>query len=148
MSLSARQRATGLAVSDTGSSDIADFQLALDAMRDGVALWSKDGRLLVHNTAAADLMNIPRDLVRPGVARLEVMTFLARRGDYGPTNDPAALARKLSVGFGQGEVKSLTRRLPGGRYLRADARLLGDGRSLVTYCEVSGPADVNAPTAT
>jgi two-component system, sensor histidine kinase and response regulator len=127
-----------------GSTDIADFQLALDAMRDGVALWSADGHLLVHNTAAADLMNIPRDLVRPGVARLEVMTFLAKRGDYGPTDDPAALARKLSEGFGHGEVKSLTRRLPDGRYLRADARRLADGRSLVTYQEVSGPADMNA----
>lgn len=127
-----------------GSTDIADFQLALDAMRDGVALWSADGHLLVHNIAAADLMNIPRDLVRPGAARLDVMTFLAQRGDYGPTDDPAALARKLSAGFGQGEVKSLTRRLPDGRYLRADARRLSDGRSLVTYQEVSGPADVNA----
>jgi two-component system, sensor histidine kinase and response regulator len=130
-------------VSDARSSEIADFQLALDAMRDGVALWSKDGRLLGHNTAAADLLDIPRDLVRPGVARLDVMTFLARRGDYGSTDDPAALARELSDGFGRGEVKSLTRRLPDGRYLRADAQLLTDGRSLVTYCEVCGPADVD-----
>lgn len=129
----------------SGSTDIADFQLALDAMRDGVALWSADGHLLVHNNAAADLMNIPRDIVRPGAARLDVMTFLARRGDYGPTDDPAALARKLSDGFGRGEVKSLTRRLPDGRYLRADARRLADGRSLVTYQEVSDPADLNAP---
>jgi PAS domain-containing protein len=131
------------AVSNTDSSELADFQLALDAMRDGVALWSKDGRLLVHNTAAADLLDIPRDLVRPGVARLDVMTFLAKRGDYGATDDPAGLARRLSDGFGRGEVKSLTRRLPDGRYLRADARLLADGRSLVTYCEVSGPAEVD-----
>jgi PAS domain-containing protein len=129
------------ALSHTGSADPADFQLALDAMRDGVALWSQDGRLLVRNTAAADLMAIPRDLVRPGVSRLEVMTFLAKRGDYGPTDEPAVLARKLSDGFGRGEVRSLTRRLPDGRYLRADARRLADGRSLVTYCEVSGPAD-------
>ena len=128
----------------TGSADPVDFQLALDAMRDGVALWSEDGRLLVRNTAAADLMDIPRDLVRPGVSRLEVMTFLAKRGDYGATDEPAALARKLSEGFGRGEVKSLTRRLPDGRYLRADALLLADGRSLVTYCEVSGPADGGA----
>jgi len=127
-----------------GSSDIADYQLALDAMRDGVALWSADGHLLVHNTAAADLMNIPRDVVRPGVARLEVMTYLSRRGDYGPTDDAAALARKLSEGFGQGAVTSLTRRLPDGRYLRADARRLPDGRSLVTYREVDGPAEMNA----
>ena len=133
-----------LAVSAAGSTEIADYQLALDAMRDGVALWSADGHLLVHNTAASTLMNIPPGVVRPGVARLEVMTFLATRGDYGPTDDPAALAEKLSGGFGQGEVTSLTRRLPDGRYLRADARRLADGRSLVTYREVSGPAEMNA----
>jgi len=126
-----------------GSSHIADFQLALDAMRDGVALWSKDGRLLVANSAASTLMNIPPDVVRPGVERLEVMTFLARRGDYGPSDDPAALACQLSAGFGQGEVTSLTRQLPDGRYVRADGRRLPDGRLLVTYCEVEGPADMN-----
>ena len=116
-------------------------------MRDGVALWSADGRLMVANTAASTLMNIPPGIVRPGVERLEVMTYLAKRGDYGPTDDPAALARKLSSGFGQGEVTSLTRRLPDGRYLRADARRLADGRSLVTYCEVSGPAELNTGPA-
>jgi PAS domain-containing protein len=130
-----------------GSSDIADFQLALDAMRDGVALWSKDGRLMVANAAASTLMNIPPGIIRPGLERLEMMTFFARRGDYGPTDDPDALARKLSAGFGQGEVKSLTRKLPDGRYVRADARRLDDGRSLVTYCEVPGPADMNAAPA-
>jgi PAS domain-containing protein len=128
-------------LTSAGSAEIADLQLALDAMRDGVALWSEDGRLLVRNNAAADLMGIPRDLVRPGAARLDVMTFLARRGDYGVTDNPDALARKLSDGFGEGEVKTLTRRLPDGRYLRADARRLADGRSLVTYCEVPGPSE-------
>jgi two-component system, sensor histidine kinase and response regulator len=128
----------------SGSSDIADFQLALDAMRDGVALWGADGRLLVTNNAASTLMNIPPGIVRPGVERLAVMTYLARRGDYGPTDEPAALAAKLSSGFGAGSVTSLTRKLPDGRYLRADARRLSDGRSLVIYREVDGPADMNA----
>jgi len=127
-----------------GSSDIADYQLALDAMRDGVALWSADGRLVVANTAASTLMNIPPGMIRPGLERLEMMIFFARRGDYGPTDDPDALARKLSAGFGQGEVTSLTRKLPDGRYVRADGRRLPDGRSLVTYREVSGPAEMNA----
>ncbi len=112
-------------------------------MRDGVALWSPDGRLLLTNTAASTLMNIPPGIVRPGVERLEVMTYLAQRGDYGPTDDPAALARKLSSGFGAGEVSSLTRKLPDGRYVRAEGRRLPDGRSLVTYREVDGPAEMN-----
>ena len=129
------------------SASLADYQLALDAMRDGVALWSADGRLVVANASASTLMNIPPGIVRPGVERLEMMTFFARRGDYGPTDDPDALARKLSAGFGQGEVTSLTRKLPDGRYVRADGRRLPDGRSLVTYREVSGPAEMNAPTS-
>ena len=121
------------------TADPSDYQLALDAMRDGVALWSADGRLLVHNGATASLMNIPAELVRPGVARLEVMTFIARRGDYGPTDDPEGLARTLSERFGAGEIATLTRKLPDGRYVRADAKRLPDGRSLVTYCEVPPP---------
>ena len=129
---------------DESSTGIADYQIALDAMRDGVALWSADGRLLVANAAASALMNIPPGIVRPGVERLEVMTWLARRGDYGPTDDPDALAKKLAAGFGAGEVEALTRKLPDGRYVRADARKLPDGRSLVTYREVSGPAEMNA----
>ena len=112
-------------------------------MRDGVALWTADGHLLVTNAAASSLMNTPPGVIYPGVSRLEVMTFFARRGDYGPTDDPDALALKLSSGFGAGAVNSLTRKLPDGRYVRADGRRLPDGRSLVTYREVEGPAEMN-----
>ena len=122
-----------------GSTDIADYQLALDAMRDGVALWSADGRLMVANAAASTLMNIPPGMIRPGLERLEMMIFFARRGDYGPTDDPDALARKLSAGFGQGEVKSLdaqTARRP----LRARRRAAARRRPLARHLSRSAPA--------
>lgn len=121
------------------SASAADYQLALDAMRDGVALWSADGRLIVGNAALASLMSAPAELVYPGVARTEVMAYFARRGDYGPTDDPDALATTLSERFGAGEIKTLTRKLPDGRHVRADAVRLADGRSLVTYREVTQP---------
>lgn len=114
----------------------ADYQLALDALRDGVALWTHDGVLVVGNVAAGRLMSAPDGLVRPGVRREAVMAFFARRGDYGPTDDPEALARTLSDRFGTGAIETLTRTLPDGRKVQADARRLPDGRSLVTYQEV------------
>lgn len=114
-----------------------DLQLALDAMRDGVALWTADGRLLVCNRAAGDLMRAPAELIRPGVMRADVMTFFAERGDYGPTDDPARTARELSDRFGRGEITGLPRTLPDGRVVQADARLLPDGRSLVIYRELA-----------
>jgi PAS domain-containing protein len=119
------------------SSSSEDLQLALDAMRDGVALWSEDGHLLVCNRAAGGLMTAPPGLVRPGVTRLEVMTYFAQRGDYGPTDDPAGRARELSARFGSGDISTLTRTLPDGRRVRADAVRLPDGRSLVTYRELA-----------
>jgi two-component system, sensor histidine kinase and response regulator len=114
----------------------ADVQRALDAMRDGVILWSADGRAVVTNAAVARLMGLPDGLVQPGVRRVEVMAYLARRGDYGPTDDPDRLAKELSDRFGSGAVTTLTRRLPDGRHLRADAQPLDGGRLLVTYREV------------
>lgn len=118
----------------------ADFQLALDAVRDGVVLWSADGRVLVANAAVSRLMGLPEGLVATGVRRVDVMTYLARRGDYGPTDDPEGLAAELSNRFATGAVASLTRRLPDGRHLRADARPVAGGRLVVTYQDVQ-PAE-------
>jgi len=117
-----------------------DFQLALDAMRDGVILWSPDGRVVVSNAAVSRLMDLPDNLIRRGARRTDVMVHLARRGDYGPTDDPEGLAAELSGRFGSGAVASLTRRLPDGRYLRADAKPVEGGRLVVTYREVPPPA--------
>ena len=113
-----------------------DFQLALDAVRDGVIVWDADGRALVTNAAASRLFGLPDGLLRTGARRLDVITFLARRGDYGATEDPDCLARELSDRFAKGSITSLTRRLPDGRYLRADARPACGGRLVVTYQEV------------
>jgi PAS domain-containing protein len=118
-----------------------DFQLALDAMRDGVILWSADGRVVASNAAVSRLMGLPETLVRRGARRTDIMIHLARRGDYGPTDDPEGLATELSGRFGSGAVTSLTRRLPDGRYLRADARPVEGGRLVVTYREVEAPEE-------
>ena len=116
--------------------DPADFQLALDAVRDGVIVWDAEGRALVANAAASRLFGLPDGLLTTGARRVDVMTYLARRGDYGATDDPDRPARELSDRFATGAVTSLTRRLPDGRHLRADARPAGGGRLVVTYREV------------
>jgi len=128
-------------------SGAADLQLALDEMRDGVILWSADGRVLASNAAVIGaLMGLPPASFAVGARRLDVMTDLARRGDYGASDDPEGLARRLSDGFAAGEVTSLTRRLPDGRGLLALSRPLADGRLLVTYREAPAPDGAQGPT--
>jgi PAS domain-containing protein len=116
-----------------------DFQLVLDALNEGAILWTPDGRVLVANAAASRLFGLPDGLVVRGARRVEVMTYMARRGDYGATDDPERLAQELSARFATGAITSLTRPLPNGRHLRADSQPLDDGRLLVVYREVAAP---------
>jgi PAS domain-containing protein len=95
--------------------------------------------VLVANAAASRLFGLPDGLVVRGARRVEVMTYMARRGDYGATDDPERLAQELSDRFATGAITSLTRRLPDGRHLRADSQPLDDGRLLVVYREVAAP---------
>jgi PAS domain-containing protein len=114
----------------------ADYQLALDALRDGVIVWDADGRALVANAAVSRLFILPEGLLATGTRRVDMMTYFARRGDYGETADPDRLAAELSDRFASGAVTTLTRRLPDGRHIRADARPASGGRLVVTYQEV------------
>jgi PAS domain-containing protein len=116
----------------------ADFQLVLDALDEGAILWNRDGRVLVANAAASRLFGLPDGLVVRGARRVNVMTYMARRGDYGATDDPERLAKELSDRFATGAITSLTRRLPDGRHVRADAQPFEDGRLLVIYREAPG----------
>ena len=126
-------------VSDSVVPTAADFQLVLDALHDGAILWTSEGRVLVANAAASRLFELPDGLVIRGARRTDVMAYMARRGDYGATDDPERRAHELSDQFARGAITSLTRRLPDGRYLRADSQPLEDGRLLVVYREVAGP---------
>ena len=123
-------------VQTNASPSAADLQLALDSVSEGVIVWDSQGRLLVANAAVARLFALPEGLVVRGSRRVDVMAYMARRGDYGPSDDPERLAQELSDRFGAGTVTTLTRRLPDGRHVRADSRPAERGRLVVTYREV------------
>ena len=86
-----------------------DLQLALDSLEDGVIVWDSEGRLLVANASVARVFDLPPDLVSLASRRVDLMAYMARRGDYGPTDDPARLAQELSDRFATGAVRTLTR---------------------------------------
>ena len=80
------------------------------------------------------------ELVRTGNQGVVAAVHVRLPLGAGTKGDSEALARELSDRFASGAVTSLTRRLPDGRHLRADARPLDGGRLVVTYQEVQ-PAD-------
>ena len=99
---------------------------------------------MVVNAAASTLMRVPPGIIRPGLERLEMMIFFARRGDYGPTDDPARIGAQAERGL----------RARRGHFAERASCPMADtcartgvgcptARSLVTYREVDGPAEMN-----
>jgi diguanylate cyclase (GGDEF)-like protein/PAS domain S-box-containing protein len=100
---------------------------ALAAMEQGLAAFDRNGRLLAANARYAAITGLPPQLVRPGVAYLDLLRWLAEHGHYGP-GDPAALAQRRLSTNGAGRLRHLARTRPDGRSIEVTGRpLLGGG---------------------
>ncbi|MGE5147030.1 MAG: PAS-domain containing protein, partial [Candidatus Eiseniibacteriota bacterium] len=72
------------------------FEAVLDNMDEGVAMIDRELNLLAFNQRYVDLFDLPRDLMRPGVAIGEVYRFMAERGDYGPGDRNAQVKERVA----------------------------------------------------
>src|ERR1700712_1784724 len=95
-----------------------DMSTMLDNIRHGIMLWGSDRRLIASNPVAADLLDLPTDLLIPGRNEAEVIDKISELGHFGTAGESAPLARKLldldrSLPFGRGIAT------PSGRVLYA-----------------------------
>jgi diguanylate cyclase (GGDEF)-like protein/PAS domain S-box-containing protein len=63
------------------------FQLALESMDQGLILIEPDGRLPVINPRAAELLDLPADLVASRPSFSKIATFQAERGEFASADD-------------------------------------------------------------
>lgn len=59
------------------------LQTALDHVRQGIAVFDKDGQLICWNQQFGDLLELPRELIGIGVQLEEIVRFQAQRGPLG-----------------------------------------------------------------
>jgi len=69
------------------------LQTALDHVRQGIAVFDKDTRLICWNRQFGELLQLPHEIVRIGIDLAEILRFNAERGAFGPGN-PEALVRE------------------------------------------------------
>jgi signal transduction histidine kinase/CheY-like chemotaxis protein len=114
----------------------AALRRAANAMPHGLAVFDAELRLLTSNTGCRDLLDLPPQLVEPGVRLHDIALFLATRGDLG-AGPVAALA--------EARVRSLTERSEsvsqragaGGRMLEFHSRRMADGGLTVSFTDVT-----------
>jgi signal transduction histidine kinase len=108
----------------------------LGNIRHGIMLWGPDRRLAASNPVAAELLDLPEDLLTPGREETEVIDALSRRGHFGSAGADAAQARILldldrSVPFG----REITTR--SGRVLHAQSNPAPGGGWISTFTDVT-----------
>jgi PAS domain S-box-containing protein len=72
------------------------FEAVLDNMAEGVAMVDRGLNLLAFNQRYVELLDLPRELMRPGVNIAEVYRIMAERGDFGPGDPKEQTAERIA----------------------------------------------------
>ncbi len=124
------------------------LEATLANIEEGIAVFSADRKLITaNNDVIARMVDLPRAMLRPGMALEEVTRLRAARGDYGEV-DPEALIQSRSAGFRKGQPWTATGRLPDGRTIDTRIGPMPNGRLVVVFRDVSERADYIAKLAT
>jgi|GEM_PF-4180722 len=133
----ARRAADAIAAArDQALAAEAALAAALDKVPHGVLLQGLDGRLVLMNSQAASLLDLPAELTRPGTFLPDIIRFQAARGDLDTAPLPEHQRHDMEHGINQG-VPTYERRTSAGRILEVRTTGLADGRVIRTYTDVT-----------
>ena len=106
------------------------MQTVLDNMTDGVMLFGEDRRLKFLNNQIMKIHRYTAEEVHPGMAAADIVRFLVKRGDFGPTDDPERVVREHLERVLSPTGAHYERSTPSGRYVEFDFIPLSDGSIL------------------
>ena len=72
------------------------LQTALDHVRQGIAVFDKDLQLICWNRQFGEILDLPPELTRVGIALDEILRYNAEQGALGPGDVDDARARAAS----------------------------------------------------
>ncbi|MCJ2135506.1 PAS domain S-box protein [Methylobacterium sp. J-026] len=107
----------------------------LDSMDQGLVVLDAEQRVRVFNRAAAELLDLPGDVLRAGVAFPDIHAYQRARGDF------AAAESDLRLGLVGRDLRALPPlfdwRLPTGITLEVRRSPLADGGAVLTFSDVT-----------
>ncbi|MGB0627595.1 MAG: PAS domain-containing protein [Alphaproteobacteria bacterium] len=98
----------------------------LDTLGGGVIVFDSQWQVVMANALAAELLDVPPELIAAGKSWLDFIRFAAERGDYGPGDVEANIARVVEM-VSRREAYTLTRQRPDGAVLEIHGRPIRDG---------------------
>lgn len=118
-------------------SDAALLEAMLDNFPGGICLYDAELRMVRHNQALCDLLDLPASLFEPAPPTMEEMfRFNAERGEYGPGDVETKVAERLTRAKAR-VAHVYDRERPDGRILEIRGAPLPDGGFVTTYLDVT-----------
>jgi len=116
------------------------LQSALDNVRQGIAVFDRDLRLICWNRQFRHLLGLPQDLGRVGVPLGEVVRHIVERGDSGEGDVERTVAERINTLIVTMEPHQ--ERMPdGGPVLEVRGNSMPDGGIVVTFADITERVD-------
>jgi PAS domain-containing protein/anti-sigma regulatory factor (Ser/Thr protein kinase) len=108
----------------------------LGNIRHGIVLFDAGGRLVARNDKLVEMLELPGDMLRPGMEMAEMVHALRDRGEYGEGEEGARVAEAILTRPRDAAIRSIRRR-PNGQIYEVVSDPTPDGGFVVTYTDVT-----------
>ncbi len=104
----------------------------VDAMEQGILVWSRDAKCMLHNERIFEVLELSRGHIFIGCERGEFLRAASERGEVS-----SEMVRDVQKRFDSGLPFAFDRQMPSGRVVATNARPLIEGGYVVTFTDVS-----------
>ena len=115
------------------------LDMALNNMVQALAMFDREGRLIVCNERYAEMYGLPRRALRRGTPLVSILHSRLENGTYkpGPFDNPEKFSAHVLEKMAAGEEMSMVQGLQDGRYISIKNRPMADGSWVTTHEDIT-----------
>ncbi len=116
------------------------LQLALDHVRQGIAVFDKDLQLICWNRQFGEILNLPPGLIRVGIGLADILRFTAGRSDIAPERIDEFVHKQIAL-YVSGTKPFLERFAGAGTVIEGRANRMPDGGFVTTFTDITASVE-------
>jgi Na+/proline symporter/signal transduction histidine kinase len=116
------------------------LQMALDHVRQGIAVLDKDLQLICWNRQFGEILNLPPNLIRVGIELADILRFNGRRSHVAPDHLDEFVHKQIER-YVSGAEPFLERFAEPGLVIEVRANRMPDGGFVTTYTDITASVE-------
>ncbi len=116
------------------------LQIALDHVRQGIAVFDKDLQLICWNRQFGEILNLPPSLIRVGIGLNDILRFNGKRSNVAPDHIDEFVHKHIKR-YVSGSEPFLERFAEPGLVIEVRANRMPDGGFVTTYTDITASVE-------